>query len=119
VLPERLSVLVSEIGTRFQGLGPGMDEVWQGAVDEKVEFFDWTLRLTPSAAVACEFYDAMLDEADDFGQSARLLTLPASPASVAVRRWFLSELVGQLRGKAPVAWADSRFHAELGVLPAH
>ena len=28
-LPERLSVLVSEIGTRFNGLGPGMDEMWQ------------------------------------------------------------------------------------------
>ena len=44
-LPERLSVLVSEIGTRFNGLGPGMDEMWQGAVDNKVEFFDWTLEL--------------------------------------------------------------------------
>ena len=56
----------------------------------------------------------MLDEADEFGLSQRLLTLPASPTSVAVRRWFLSELIGQLHGKAPVAWIDSRFHAELG-----
>ena len=32
---------------------------------------------------------------------------------MAVRRWFLSELTGQLHGKAPVAWVDSRFHAEL------
>ncbi len=112
-LPERLSVLVSEIGTRFNGLGPGMDEMWQEALDNKVELFDWTLELPQSAVVACEFYDAMLDEADDFGLSARLLTLPASPTSVAVRRWFLSELIGQLHGKAPVAWADSRFHASL------
>jgi GAF domain-containing protein/anti-sigma regulatory factor (Ser/Thr protein kinase) len=117
-LPERLSVLVSEIGTRFNSLGPGMDEVWQGAVDNKVEFFDWTVELPQSAVLACEFYDAMLDEADEFGLSQRLLTLPASPTSVAVRRWFLSELMGQLHGKAPVAWVDSRFHAELGALPA-
>ena len=55
----------------------------------------------------------MLDEADEFGLAQRLLTLPASPSSVAVRRWFLSELTGQLHGKAPVAWVDSRFHAEL------
>ncbi|MGA2472351.1 MAG: SpoIIE family protein phosphatase [Acidimicrobiales bacterium] len=117
-LPERLSVLVSEIGTRFNGLGPGMDEMWQGAVDHKVEFYDWTLVLPQSAVVACEFYDAMLDEADEFGLSQRLLTLPASPTSVAVRRWFLSELIGQLHGKTPVAWSDSRYHAGLQTVTA-
>ncbi len=112
-LPERLAVLVSEIGTRFNGLGPGMDEMWQRAVDDKVDSFDWTLVLPQSAVAACEFYDAMLDEADEFGLSQRLLTLPASPSSVAVRHWFLSELIGQLHGKAPVAWTESRFHTEL------
>jgi hypothetical protein len=35
---------------------------------------------------------------------------------VAVRRWFLSELTGQLHGKAPVAWVDSRFHTDLQAL---
>ena len=117
-LPERLSVLVSEMGTRFDGLGPGMEETWQAAVDNKITSFDWTFELPASAVVACEFYNAMLDEADEFGLSQRLLTLPASPTSVAVRRWFLSELIGQLHGKAPVAWADSRFHAELQAVSA-
>ena len=115
-LPERLGVLVSQIGTRFNGLGPGMDDMWQTAVDNSVEFFDWTLELPQSALVAVEFYDALLDEADEFGLAQRLLTLPASPTSVAVRRWFLSELIGQLHGKAPVAWVDSRFHTELRAL---
>jgi GAF domain-containing protein/anti-sigma regulatory factor (Ser/Thr protein kinase) len=117
-LPERLSVLVSQIGTRFNGLGPGMDDLWQTAVDNKVEFFDWTLDLPQSAVAAVEFYDTLLDEADEFGLAQRLLTLPASPTSVAVRRWFLSEMIGQLHGKAPVAWADSRFHTELQTLSA-
>lgn len=117
-IPERLSVLVSEIGTRFNSFGPGMDELWQRAVDDKVEFFDWTLELPRSAVVACEFYDAMLDEADEFGLSQRLLTLPASPTSVAVRRWFLSELIGQLHGKAPVSWVDSRFRFGPKPVPA-
>ncbi len=116
-LPERLGVLVSEIGARFDNLGPGMDQMWQTAVDNGVTSFDWTLELPRSAVVACEFYDALLDEADEFGLSHRLLTLPAAPASVAVRRWFLSELVGQLHGKAPVAWADSRFCTDLGERP--
>ena len=117
-LPERLSVLVSEIGTRFNGLGPGMDEMWQRAVDNHIDHYDWTLVLPQSAVVACEFYDAMLDEADEFGLSERLLTLPASPTSVAVRRWFLSELIGQLHGKAPAASHDSRYHAELQAVTA-
>jgi GAF domain-containing protein/anti-sigma regulatory factor (Ser/Thr protein kinase) len=117
-LPERLGVLVSQIGTRFNGLGPGMDDLWQTAVDNQVEFFDWTLDLAQSAVVAVEFYDTLLDEADEFGLAQRLLTLPASPSSVAVRRWFLSELTGQLYGKAPVAWVDSQFHADLQVAPA-
>ena len=117
-LPERLGVLVSQIGTRFNGLGPGMDDMWQTAVDNKVDSFDWTLELPQAAVASVEFYDTLLDEADEFGLSQRLLTLPASPSSVAVRRWFLSELTGQLHGKAPVAWVDSRFHADLEVTPA-
>jgi anti-sigma regulatory factor (Ser/Thr protein kinase) len=112
-LPERLGVLVSQIGTRFNGFGPGMDDMWQTAVDNKVEYFDWTLDLAQSAVVAIEFYDTLLDEADEFGLAKRLLTLPASASSVAVRRWVLSELTGQLHGKAPVAWLDSRFHIDL------
>jgi GAF domain-containing protein/anti-sigma regulatory factor (Ser/Thr protein kinase) len=118
LLPERLAVLVSQIGTRFNGLGPGMDDMWQTAVDNKVDSFDWTLELPQAAVVSVEFYDALLDEADEFGLAQRLLTLPASPPSVAVRRWLLSELTGQLHGKAPVAWVDSRFHAELQALSA-
>jgi GAF domain-containing protein len=112
-LPERLSVLVSEIGTRFSGFGPGMDEMWQDVVDHAQSSYDWHLSLPQSAVVACEFYDAMLDEADEFGLSAQLLTLPASPTSVAVRRWFLSELIGQLHGRAPTPWLESRYQTDL------
>ena len=78
-----------------------------GGVDHHAESYDWHLELPPSAVEACEFYDTMLDEADEFGLVAQLLTLPASPASVAVRRWFLSELIAQLRGPPPTPWADS------------
>jgi GAF domain-containing protein len=112
-LPERLSVLLSEIGTRFNGFGPGVDESWQDVVNSKVATHDWHLELPTSAVSACEFYDAMLDEADEFGQVAQLLTLPASPASVAVRRWFMAELIGQLQGRTPVSWEASGFHREL------
>jgi anti-sigma regulatory factor (Ser/Thr protein kinase) len=106
-LPERLSVLLTEIGTRFNGFGPGVDESWQQVIDHHADSYDWHLELPFSAAEECEFYDGMLDEADEFVVAARLLTLPASPASVAVRRWFLSELIAQLRGAPPTPWATS------------
>jgi GAF domain-containing protein/anti-sigma regulatory factor (Ser/Thr protein kinase) len=106
-LPERLSVLLSEIGTRFNGFGPGVDESWQEVIDHRAESYDWHMELPVSAVEACQFYDSMLDEADDFVLVAQLLTLPASPASVAVRRWFLSELVAQLNGAPPTPWVDS------------
>jgi anti-sigma regulatory factor (Ser/Thr protein kinase) len=106
-LPERLSVLLAKIGTRFNGFGPGMDESWQEVIDHQAETYDWHLELPASAVEACEFYNGMLDEADEFVLAAQLLTLPASPASVAVRRWFLTELVAQLKGAPPTPWAES------------
>lgn len=112
-LPERLAALLSEIGTRFSGLGPGVDEGWQEVVDRKAATYDWHFALPQSAARACLLYDAMLDEADQFGLVAQLLTLPASAASVAVRRWFLSELVAQLRGHPPTPWTESPQHRAL------
>jgi GAF domain-containing protein/anti-sigma regulatory factor (Ser/Thr protein kinase) len=113
LLPERLTALLSEIGTRFSGLGPGVDEGWQEVVEAKKAAHDWHLTLPESAEQACVLYDAMLDEADEFGQVAQLLTLPASAASVAVRRWFLSELIAQLRGNAPTPWPQSPLHRQL------
>jgi GAF domain-containing protein len=109
-LPDRLSVLVSEIGNRFNGLGPGMDDMWQEVVDRAAGTYNWHFELPESAVAGCQFYDALLDEADEFGLSAQLLTLPVSPTSAAIRHWFLAELIGQLQGKAPTPWADSRFH---------
>jgi hypothetical protein len=51
----------------------------------------------------------MLDEADEFGREAQLLTLPASAASVAVRRWFLAEIIGQLSGQTAIpGWRARR-----------
>jgi hypothetical protein len=82
-------------------------------VDRKIESYDWSLELPRSAVERCESYDALLDEADEFGLVEQLLTLPASATSVAVRRWFLSELIAQLRGDAPTPWVQSEAHRAL------
>jgi GAF domain-containing protein len=112
-LPDRLAAAVTELGVRFHGLGPGLDETWQGAVDRHIDSYDWRLALPLSSLELCEFYAGMLDEVDEFGLTARLLTMPPSTTSIAVRRWFVSELISQLRGRAPVPWTESTFHASL------
>ena len=94
-LPERLSVLVSQIGTRFNGLGPGHGRhVADGGRQQ-----GRVLRLDARAAAIRRGGRASSTTpcstrptSSDWPQ--RLLTLPASPTSVAVRRWFLSELTG-------------------------
>jgi GAF domain-containing protein len=112
-LPERLSALLTEVGTRFNGFGPGVDDSWQDIVNSGVKTADWHLELPETAVRACESYGAMLDEADEFGHLAQLLTLPASAASVAVRRWFMAQLIAQLQGHAPTPWGESQIHREL------
>jgi GAF domain-containing protein/anti-sigma regulatory factor (Ser/Thr protein kinase) len=112
-LTDRLALAVSDIEPHFHGLSPGLDDRWQEVVDHGTETYDWHLSLPVSALSEFEFSNTMLDEADAFGHTAQLLSLPASPVSIAVRRWFLGELIGQLRGKAPVPWPESPLHTAL------
>ncbi len=112
-LPERLSVFVAEVGSRFGSFAAGMDVNWQEVIQRRVATFDWRVAVPRSTVSVCEFYLAMLDEVDEFSRSAHLLTLPISDTSVAVRNWFLHELIDQLNGAAPTPWSASRDHAEL------
>ncbi|HET9061369.1 MAG TPA: SpoIIE family protein phosphatase [Acidimicrobiales bacterium] len=55
------------------------------------------LHLPTSAAEAAEKYMDALDESDRYAKAARLLTLAAPPAHRVFRRWYLSQVVAQLR----------------------
>ncbi len=105
--PARLIELIDEMGTKFRGFNSGANEEWQSVVEQNLETFDWSIDLPRSVGEACAHFDALLDEADRYCQSAELISLPADPASVAVRKWFLGEFVRQARGEAPTAWPDS------------
>ena len=64
-----------------------------------------TLHLPLSAAEAGEAYLAALDEADDYARAARLLTLETPPEHRLFRRWYVGEVIAELRrvaaGEAP------------------
>lgn len=56
------------------------------------------------AGVACAQLADLLDEADGFCRDGQMLTLPAPPEELRMRRWFLSEFIRQTKGEAPVPW---------------
>ena len=55
------------------------------------------LRLMPDAADAGEAYLAALDEVDAYCRAMRLLTLETPPEQRVFRRWYVEELVRQVR----------------------
>lgn len=80
------------------------------------------LRLPASAAEAGERYLEALDEADSYCRAARLLTLESPPQHRLFRRWYVGELIAQLRraaaGDAPVRpeTFDERLLREIDVI---
>lgn len=53
-------------------------------------------------------WDELLRRFDSMSRNEELLTLPADPALLAFRAWYVSEIVEQVRtGRDAVAWADA------------
>ncbi|MHB8328778.1 MAG: hypothetical protein ACYDD6_03995, partial [Acidimicrobiales bacterium] len=106
-VPGRLLDLVDELGTRFPGFTTGADAQWRAAVRRGDARVDLHYRLPRDVGPACEAYDLLLDEADEFCRSADLLTLATPPEVVALRKWALWEFVRQAAGGVAIAWIDS------------
>lgn len=81
--------------------------------DDYKRHVDVVVRLGPNDADAVRALDELLGTADELTLEGRMLTRPAFPEVRALRRWYLGEIAGQLRGEAPQRWpgvaADSRF----------
>lgn len=114
-LPARLLALIDELGTRFAGFSQGADAQWQMALERGDRAVDLRFAMPSEVGPACERYDRLLDEADDYCRAAELITLPASAQSVALRRWFLLEFTAQVAGRAPTPWPSSPWAAGLPV----
>ncbi len=105
--PERLLAIIDELGTRFAGFTVGMDRDLRAAVARGDRTVDLELTVPAAAGPACEHYDQLLDQADHFCRAAELITLPATPEAVALRKWLLLELSRQVAGEPPVPWPES------------
>ena len=88
-----------------------------GALDEAIAAgltsVDLEYRVPPGAASTMSRLASLLDEVDRFCDEQRLLTMPAPPELVALRRWYAGEFVMQAAGDPPTPWT-ARAQADPG-----
>lgn len=105
-VPRRLTQLVDTLTTQFAGV----DDLPRERLEEAIargdaQMDDHVLELPPEAGPASQALGDLLDEADDYCRRGQhLLTLATPPDCLAYRRWYLSEIIGQLEGRPPVPW---------------
>ena len=109
-VPTRLMRLVDALTQRFALTTSEAEDRLAAAIRRGDEVIaDHLLTLPVEAAEASATLGAMIDEADEYcRQGKHLLTLTSPPDCVAYRRWYLGEVIGQLAGRAPIAWPGSR-----------
>lgn len=104
-IPGRLLALIDLLGTSFLGYGSTAEDSWETAVAEQRVAVDVHFRLPPEFGPGVEYYDQLLDEADEYCERAELLTVAPTEEAVAVRRWAFGEVARQCRGEAPTPWS--------------
>lgn len=108
-VPARLLELVEALTGEYAGLNDAADQIRDAALERGEKALDELVyRLPRNAVEACIALNHVLDEADEFcRQGDLLLSLASPPEAVAFRRWYLGEMVAQLRGEPPLAWTDA------------
>jgi anti-sigma regulatory factor (Ser/Thr protein kinase) len=84
----------------------GMD-VFEAAMQSGEERADIVLRMPPGSPETMAQLLDLLELADEFCRSQRLLALAATPQQFQLQRWYLSEFGRQARGEPPLAWGGA------------
>ena len=106
--PVRLYALGVELAGRYGGLTATQESKLNAALAAGEATVDLEYDLPVEMAEGIERFEGLVDELDDFCRDGDLLTLVTPPEGVAYRRWFLGEIVDQLRtGRAPRPWSES------------
>ncbi len=85
----------------------GRDALEDALEDGRAGLLDLHLVVPPELPHTASRMVDMLELADSFCRSERLLTLATSPEQRAFRRWYLGEFVRQGDGEAPTPWSRS------------
>ncbi|MGZ4615517.1 MAG: PAS domain S-box protein [Actinomycetes bacterium] len=78
--------------------------VLDGAAAAGEEHADLSLRLPAGQEPAFNTLDRLLDQVAAMAERGELLAPPAQPEIRMLRRWFCSQIAGQLTGAAPSPW---------------
>ena len=100
LLEQGLPALVESVTHDFADARAAIKRQAVEAAGRDEDVTELVLTLPASAADAAERYLAALDEADRYSRAARLLTLETPPVHRVFRRWYVSQLVEQLRARA-------------------
>jgi anti-sigma regulatory factor (Ser/Thr protein kinase) len=84
----------------------GLDEL-EKAVAAREERADLVFRVPPTAPATMTQLLELLELADEFCRTQRLLTLAATPQQFQLQRWFLGEFQRQAEGEAPLGWGGT------------
>jgi serine phosphatase RsbU (regulator of sigma subunit) len=96
-VPPHLATLIETVVTRFSEARGSIKRQAVAAANQGLSHVRLELMLPATAADAGEEYLRALDEADAYCHAARLLTIESSPQHRLFRRWYVGELVLQLR----------------------
>jgi anti-anti-sigma factor len=105
--PDRLGQLVEQLDLRFVGYRAAMAMIEELAATE-ASHHDVVIPVgdgPEEVAPAIEQLRDLMDEVDAYcEQGGELLTPPTPPDLLAFRQWLFDQVIGQLRGAAPVPW---------------
>jgi hypothetical protein len=107
-IPSRLLEVIEQHRPAFNRLSVRTRGQFARAREEHEQYIDLELDLPPGAPDAARELRALFDEADEFCRRGDLLTLATPPEYVALRQWFLDEIVRQFDGQAPIAFTDAQ-----------
>lgn len=115
-VPARFTELVAVITQQFAGVNDAPTERLDAAIARRDRVIaDHVLLLPVEAAPAAQALGDLIDEADQYcRQGQHLLTLATPAECVAYRRWYLSEVIGQLEGQPPTPWPQSPHRSGVG-----
>ncbi len=100
--------LVDVLTSQFSGMTDEPEQRLADAIDDGTEFIDdHVLHLPPAAGPGSRALGELLEEADAFCRDGQdLLTLATPDDCVVYREWYLSQVIDQVAGAAPVSWPD-------------
>jgi hypothetical protein len=107
--PAALVSLADELAHRYGVSTAAAGSALAAALERGEATTDLSYRFPADVGPACARYDQVLDEAESWCRDGRLLTLPPSVESTAVRRWLLKEFVRQAAGDGPISWPNSHW----------